>query len=200
MAGAIGALLLQAGLLFLFLSSMPQVRQPVEAAQEMMLVFRRALPLPAPLPPPVPERQAPALTPVPSQPAPLFAPPPAVSAPPSFTAPDLGGFGETLNDCAPEIYYRLTQEEQARCPHPGEGMAQDDIQVGIGPKSHAQDAATWQEDWDEKHWTAGLCDPGMGLVALCQMHQAITEYERADDVRYRIARAKAEALRPPKPP
>jgi hypothetical protein len=115
--------------------------------------------------------------------------------------PDLRGFGEALNDCPPEIYYRLPPEKQALCPHPGgeAGTAQDNTEIDIAPRSHAKDVALWQEDWDEKHWTAGLCDPGMGLVALCQMHQAIAEQERAVDVRSHLARAKAEALKPPPP-
>jgi hypothetical protein len=171
-AGASGALLLQGALLFLFLYSMPRIHRPVETVREMMLVFRHPA-LPPPPPVPEPERQAPLLTPAPLAPAPLFVPLPSASAPSVFAVPDLKSFGEALNGCAPEIYYRLTPEKQALCPHPGGSMAQG-TQIDIAPRSHAGDAVTWQEDWDEQHWAAGLCDPSMGLVALCQIHQAMS--------------------------
>jgi hypothetical protein len=197
LAGAAGALLLQAAFLFLFLYSMPEIR-PVETAREMVFVFHRALAPPPPLPAPAPQLTTP--EPVPAMPSPLFAPP-ALSAPPSFAVPDLRGFGDMLNNCAPEIYSQLTPEKRALCPHPGgeAGIPGDDTGIEIAPRSHSKDAATWQEEWDEKHWVAGLCDPSMGLVALCQMHQAIAEHERAEDVRDHLRRAKTEALKQPPP-
>src|SRR5437870_2686744 len=94
-AGAAGALLLQAGLLFLFLYSMPQISRPVEAGREMIFVFRRPLPPALPAPAPMPEFARPA--PIQPPPQALLAPPPAIGAPPSFAVPDLRGFGDMLN-------------------------------------------------------------------------------------------------------
>jgi hypothetical protein len=114
--------------------------------------------------------------------------------------PDLKGFGEALNDCAPERYASLPPEKKVRCPHPGEGMAQQGVELDLTPKVHAKDEALWQEDWDEKHWTAGLCDHSMeGLVASCMIHQAIGEAERAADVRYHLAKTRTEAVKPRAP-
>jgi hypothetical protein len=195
LAGAAGALLLEGGILLLFLYSMPPVSRRLEAGQEMIFVLHHPPPpTPSPLPAPLP---LPGRMPV--RPAPALPSGPAFSFPSVPALPDISGFGQALNDCAPEKYASLRPEQKARCPHPDGGMAPDQGQINLTPHDQAKDEATWQEDWDEKHWTAGLCDPGMGAVALCQIHQQIAEFEREEDVRTHLAKDKAAALQEPKP-
>ena len=142
LAGASGALLLQAGLLLLFLSSMPQISRPIETGPELTFVMRRpTLPLPPP-PPPVPGVAAPARP----APVPLVQTPPAFVAPPQGL-PDLHGLGEALNNCAPERYARLTEEDRARCPRPGGSAPSDDL---AAPHALAKDEAHWQTELARK--------------------------------------------------
>ena len=70
----------------------------------------------------------------------------------------------------------------------------------MGPYPQAKDEALWREQWDEKHFVSGLCDPSMGGVAICQIRQAVAESERAADVNWHLARNKAASLKPPGPP
>ena len=119
---------------------------------------------------------------------------------PPAALPDLGAFGQALNDCAPEKYASLPPERQARCPKPGAGAATQELPKLLGRYPEAKDEALWQEQWDEKHFVSGLCDPSMGAVAICQIRQAIAESERATDVNWHLARDKAASLKPPSPP
>ncbi len=200
-AGAAGALLLQGGFVLLFLYSMPQFSHPIEVGREMIFVLHRPPP-PAPvLPKPESAPPPPGALPLPGPAPPMLAPVlpqiPALNAP---ALPDWKGFGEALNDCAPEKYANLPPEQKAHCPKPGAGVAIQELPKLLGPLPQAKDEASWQEDWDEKHWTAGLCDPSMGSVVQCQIQQAIAESERAADVNSHLARDKAAALKPPSPP
>ena len=125
-------------------------------------------------------------------------------APRALNAPALPGLegvsGQALNDCTPEKYANLPPEQKAHCPKPGAGVAIQELPKLLGPYPQAEDEASWQEQWDEKHFVVGLCDPSMGVVVQCQIQQSIAESERAADVNSHLARDKAASLKPPSPP
>jgi hypothetical protein len=196
LTGAAGALLLQGGFLFLFLYSMPRFSRPIEAGRELIFVLHRP---PPPAPSPLPGTP-PQVGPAPVRPAPSLPQAPALNIPSAPALPDISGFGQALNDCAPEKYSSLRPEQKARCPKPGAGVAIQELPKLLGPLPQAKDEALWQEDWDEAHWRAALCDPAQGSVALCQIRQQIAEFERAEDVRYHLAKDKAASLQEPKRP
>jgi len=127
-AGVAGALLLQGGFLFLFLYSMPQITRPIEAAREMIFVLHRPPP-PAPVLPEPRALPSPGVSPLPESPPVISIP--ALGAPPA-ALPDLRGFGQALNDCAPEKYGSLTPELKARCPKPGAGVAIQELPKFFG--------------------------------------------------------------------
>jgi hypothetical protein len=115
--------------------------------------------------------------------------------------PGLKDFGQALNGCAPEKYESLTPDQKALCARPGAGMAMQEAPPLFRLPSEAKDHDFWQEQWDEAHWMPGLCGPDQGSsVVDCLMRQKIEEYERAADVRYRLAKAKAAGLQEPKRP
>jgi hypothetical protein len=165
MAGAAGALLLQGGFLLLFLASMPRFVAPPVLEREFHILMPRFRPAP-PLPAAAGETPGPVrVTP------PLLLPPgPALTLPnlPPSALPGLEAFGRALNNCAPEKFNALTPEERTHCPRPGGGMAMRDV-PDLGPVlGRAKDEASWQEEWNEKHWMPGLCGPDQGSsVAGC---------------------------------
>jgi hypothetical protein len=197
LAGAAGALLLQGGLLLLFLSSMPAFRPPLATGRELILRLPRLI-----HPTPAPSRTAPRTQTqvLPLAPLPLPQTGPALAPAPPAILPGLKNFGQALNGCAPESYASLPPDQKARCPRPGAGVAIQELPNLMGSPSPAKDEALWQEQWDEAHWMPGLCDPGEEAVVLCLMHQKIAEYERAEDVRWHLARDKAAALQTSKDP
>lgn len=139
LAGAAGALLLQGGFLLLFLASMPVIRPPAPLERELAIIMPRLQPAP-PLPAATgeatgPPRVAPLL---PASPAPLFSAP---ALPPAL--PGLQGFGQALNNCAPEKYSSLLPDQQVHCPRPGAGMAIEELPNLMGTPSQVKDNARW---------------------------------------------------------
>jgi hypothetical protein len=187
---------LQGGFLLLFLASTPIFRPPPQIGRELSLILPRLV-----LPRPSPKRPDGLPGPVTVTPA-LPLPPNAITrAPqaPNAALSGIQGFGQALNGCAPEKYASLPPDLKARCPKPGDGVAIQK-EPGLGPvRPEAKDEALWQEQWDEKHWMPGLCDPRQGSVGGCLMQQSIAEAERAADVNWHLARDKAAALKPPPP-
>jgi len=176
--GSILALLLQAGFLLILLQGVRMLRAPPRIAQELTLILPR-------LPRPVPSRPARGdARPAPGIVLPSQAPPPA---PPATTAPDAGalrGLGQSLFGCTPENYALLTQDQRAHCPKPGVNVpptAEDDLY----PRSHSKDAATWQEDLDERHFDYSGCIGAM-LVVTCMTEAAKSENARAAQRRREI--------------
>ena len=198
LAGAAGALLLQGGFLLMFLASMPVLRPPPEIGRELSLFLPRFRPLSSSMRPPQETPGPVTVTP------PLFLAPPntpsnALTQPLQPALPGIGTFGQALNNCAPEKYSSLPPDQQARCPRPGAGVAIQELPNPLGPPRTAKDEAKWQEQWDEKHWMPGLCDPRQGSVVGCMIDQSIAEAERAADMNAHLARDKAAALKPPPP-
>ncbi len=197
-AGALGATVLQAGFVLMFIYSVPKLEPaPATLEREFALILPR---VPMATRPPVRPLTRPGVR----TPAPLLPPQAAVrvpTTPPILSIPNLRNFGQALNDCAPEIYNKLTPDQRILCPSPGAGAAIQEEPSLLGTPNHAQDEALWQEQWTEDHWRAGLCDPSEEpTVALCQIHQSIAEFERAEDVRWHLARDKASALKEPMRP
>ena len=193
--GAALALLLQGGFLFLLLQSVQVFTRATVAPRELTLVLPRLRPAPVP---PAPARQG-GVTAAP----PVAALPP--SAPPVAAAPDAGalkGFGQSLFGCAPEVYALLAPEQRAHCPKPGEKVpptAEEDL----NPRSHSRDAATWQEDLDERHFDYSACI-GAEKVMACMYRMMGREKARRKQTRTFIesdnARRDAdEKVKPPVP-
>lgn len=196
LAGATGALLLQGGFLLLFLASMPILRPPPQIERELSLSLPRFVLPPRPqvrgqgLPGPV------TVTPPLPLPPNALAPRAQIIPPPALTG--VPGFGQALNGCAPEKYASLPPDLKAHCPKPGDGVARNQDEIQLSPNLHIKGLAALQEQWDEKHWMPGLCDPSMeSIVALCLANQSIAEAERAADVHWHLARDHDTALKPP---
>lgn len=191
--GSILALLLQAGFLLILLQGVRMLRPPPKIVRELTLILPR-LAQPAPSQPPRgTTRPAPAIA-LPS-PSPLPAPPPGAAAP---DAGALRGMGQSLFGCAPENYALLTQEQRTHCPKPGTNAppsAEDDLY----PRSHSKDAATWQEDLDERHLDYSGC-MGATLVVTCMTEAAKSENARAAQRRREIEAEKQKSLAAPQPP
>lgn len=190
--GSAAAIALQAGFLLLLLQSVHILKPPAKLAQEMTLILPRLRPTP-------PQQAAPraAAPPIVRIPAMPNAPLPPVEAAPS--AADVQGLGRALFGCAPEAYANLSPEDRAHCPKPGV-HAPPSAEEELYPKSHAKDAATWQEDLDERHFNYSGCMGSGELVVTCLIKARDAENARAAMVRKQIESDKAKALAPVKPP
>ena len=149
---------------------------------------------------PVPQRQAapratapPIVRTLPVRPLP--APPPLDALP---SAADVQGLGRALFGCAPEAYANLSPEDRAHCPKPGVNTPRS-TEDELYPRSHAKDAATWQEDLDERHHDSTACF-GAALVAQCMVEAEQAEHQRAASVRQQIESDKRKAQMPAAPP
>lgn len=190
--GSAAALALQAGFLLLLLQSVHILKPPTKLAQEMTLILPRLRP--APVQEAAPRAVAPPIVrAMPAEPIPS----PSQGAPPSDA--DVQGLGRALFGCAPEAYAGLAPEQRAHCPKPGANVPPS-AEEELYPRSHAKDAATWQEDLDERHFNYSGCMGTGELVATCLIHMGDAEKARAAIVRKQIASDKAKALAPAKPP
>jgi hypothetical protein len=141
LAGGVLALLVQSGFLLVVLLPPPTSTRLAGPARETLLFFP---PLTVPAPSTIdargPRRKHVAPSGAPPV-SPIIAPPVAASplAPPS----GLAAFGQALFGCAPEHYADLTPDQRARCPKPGEDLANREQPDLAGPKSHVKDNARW---------------------------------------------------------
>src|SRR3954468_2865199 len=191
------ALLMPASLIGLLIVSRPLSAPAPRLSRELIFILPRLVPAPAPSS----TRSAPFFAPAPVVPlppaatAPFAAPLPQMRAAP--VAPDLSGIGRALQDCNIDNYGSLSPERRKLCPRPGEGLAIQEA-PSLGPvRPQAKDEEHWQEQWDEDHWTPGLCPAGV-IVVDCLMDRVIAEKKRAKEANARIAEKKAAALREPK--
>jgi hypothetical protein len=109
------------------------------------------------------------------------------------------GLGRALFGCAPEAYANLPPEDRAHCPKPGTAAPLTTEQE-LYPKSHAKDAATWQEDLDERRFNYSGCMGTGELVVTCLIQMRDAENARAKSVRTQIESDKAKARAADKPP
>ncbi|HEX4106322.1 MAG TPA: hypothetical protein VHX92_08840 [Rhizomicrobium sp.] len=58
----------------------------------------------------------------------------------------LQGFGQALNNCAPENYANLPEDKKALCSRPGAGVAVQQAPNLMGVPSHVKDEAHWQAE------------------------------------------------------
>lgn len=134
------ALLLQAGFLLLLLEALHVAPLRRIAAREFTLILPRLKPAPLPTP-----ASAPRATGIPSRVRPLVIPlsPPPSSAIPLVPPSAIQGFGQALNNCAPEAYGNLSAEQKAKCIRPGEGVAVEEAPNLMGVPSQVKDPARW---------------------------------------------------------
>jgi hypothetical protein len=191
--GSAAAIALQAGFLLLLLQSVHILMPPAKLAQEMTLILPRLRP--APEQEAAPRAAAPPIVRI-LPTAPRLQPPPADAAP---SAADVQGLGRALFGCAPEAYAVLSPEDRAHCPKPGVNAPRT-TEEELYPRSHAKDAATWQEDLDERRFNYSGCMGTGELVVTCLIHMRDAENARAAAVRKQIAGDKAKALATEKPP
>jgi hypothetical protein len=138
LAGAVGALLLQAAFLSMFLSSMPKITQPIETARELTYILHRRAQPPLTLTPP---RTAPPT----HHATPVIEPLSPVIAPPATALPDLRDFGQALNDCTPERLASLRPEQKARCQWLGAGLPPPEDMAA--PHSLVKDEPHWETEF-----------------------------------------------------
>jgi hypothetical protein len=189
--GSAAAIALQAGFLLLLLQSVHILKPPAKLAQEMTLILPRLRP--APMQEAAPRAAAPPVVRLPTTPS--LQPPPVGAAP---SAADVQGLGRALFGCAPEAYANLSPEDRAHCPKPGVNAPRA-TEEELYPRSHAKDAATWQEDLDERHFNYSGCMGAGELVVTCLIRTRDAENARAATVRKQIASDKAKALATEKP-
>jgi hypothetical protein len=160
LAGAAGALLLQGGFLLMFLSSMPAFRPPPVIGRELSLILPRFRPASPLVRRPQDTPSLVTVTP------PLFLAPNmpsnALTRPVLPAAPGIATFGQALNNCAPEKYSSLPPDQQARCPHPGAGVAIQEFPNLMGTPSDVKDEARWQAEWARE--TSPLWLPCTGTI------------------------------------
>jgi hypothetical protein len=151
------ALLIALALQISFLLLLAQALKPPlvvrQLARELTLTLR---PLPVPRLPvprssgprlPAPTRAvAPQITVIhPEVTAP--APAPSASSVIPIVPPEaLQGFGQALNDCAPENYANLPEDKKALCTRPSAGVAVQQAPNLMGVPSHVKDEAHWQAE------------------------------------------------------
>jgi hypothetical protein len=58
--------------------------------------------------------------------------------------------GRRLNNCAPENYANLPEDQRAKCQHPGAGVAIQQLPNLMGSPSHVKDEAHWQTELARK--------------------------------------------------
>lgn len=189
------AILLQGGFLLLLMQSVQVLTRHDAAPRELTLILPRLRPAPVPA---APARQGGVST-----------VPPVIGLPqvppPAATAPDAGalkGLGQSLFGCAPEAYAMLSPEDRAHCPKPGVN-APPTAEEELNPRSHARDAATWQEDLDERQFDYSAC-VGAQLVVTCMTRMMGEEKARRKQTRTFIESDKArrdadEKIKPPLP-
>jgi cell division septation protein DedD len=190
--GSAAAIALQAGFLLLLLQSVHILHPPAKLARELTLILPRLRSQP-------PQQQAAprALSPpIVQTPSAVPLPPPPEDAAPSTA--DVQGLGRALFGCAPEAYANLSLEDRAHCPKPGVNTPPT-AEEELYPKSHSKDAATWQEDLDERHHDSTVCF-GAALVAQCMVEAEQAEHQRAASVRQQIESDKRKAQMPAGPP
>jgi hypothetical protein len=187
--GSAAAIALQAGFLLLLLQSVQILKPPPKLAREMTLFLPRLRPAPA-------QQSAPrvAAPPIVHIPVPSHVPPPPADAAPS--AADVQGLGRALFGCAPEAYANLPPEDRAHCPRPGENVPPS-AEEELNPRSHSKDAATWEEDLDERHFDYSGCMGTGELIVPCMIRLHHAEEARAAIVRSQIASDKAKAAAKP---
>ena len=138
-ASTAAALLLQALFLLLLLQALNVAPAHKELARELTLFLPR---LPSPLTAP-PSRSAPQAPGIQSTVRPLVISPPSSSAIPLVPPSSLQGFGQALNDCAPQNYANLNEDEKAKCTRPGQGVAVQQAPDLMGVPSQVKDPARW---------------------------------------------------------
>lgn len=133
------ALLLQAGFLLLLLQALRVAPLRKEISREFTLILPR---LRTPPPAPASGPRAPG---IPSMVRPLLIPlsPIPPSAIPLAPPSSIQGFGQALNNCAPENYANLTEDQKALCRRPGEGVAVQEAPPLMGTPSQVKDPARW---------------------------------------------------------
>ena len=99
----------------------------------------------------------PTAAPAPSRPSiltairPLVAPPSQTRTPlfaiPAVPPASLQGFGQALNNCAPENYANLPEDQKALCTRPGAGVAVQQAPNLMGSPSQVKDEAHWQAEF-----------------------------------------------------
>jgi len=76
------------------------------------------------------------------------------------------GFGQALNDCAPENYANLPEDQKAKCTRPGEGAAVQGVPDLMGAPSAVKDPARWANALAHEQsppWLAcTMAIPGLG--------------------------------------
>lgn len=134
------ALALQISFLLLLIQAIEKTRPllPKPVAREFTLILPRLPTRPA---------RVPAVSGIPSTIRPQITPPfviaPARQVLPIVPPSSLQGFGQALNDCAPENYANLPEDQKALCARPGEGVAVQQAPNLMGTPSHVKDEARW---------------------------------------------------------
>ena len=143
-------LFLHAGFLLLLAQSALRPTLPVRGVvREMMLVLPR-------LSRPMQERRRnrvptpPTSTPPAFIPPLILAPPVAPIAPGAPSTDAIQGFGQALNNCAPENYANLPEDQRAKCQRPGAGVAIQELPNLMGAPSHVKGETHWQDELARK--------------------------------------------------
>jgi hypothetical protein len=85
--------------------------------------------------------------------------PPIVIAPmpqamPLVPPSSLQGFGQALNDCAPENYANLPEDRKALCARPGQGVAVQQAPDLLGSPSHVANNDYWSSQLAQRNTPA----------------------------------------------
>lgn len=159
------ALALQITFLLLLIQAIEKARPALRSS------FSRELTLILPRPAPARPASRPRASGIPAIIRPNVTPPmiiaPAPQAAPLIPPSSLKGFGQALNDCAPQNYDNLPGEKKALCARPGEGVAVQQAQNLMGAPSAVKDEAHWQAELARKQSPALLpCNGFLNVACL----------------------------------
>jgi hypothetical protein len=140
------ALALQISFLFLLAQTVLEPSLAVhQLARELTLTLRR-LPMTRLQAPPRQARAAPQISVIRPEVTPPIQAPSTSSVIPIIPPGAIQGFGQALNDCAPQNYANLPEDQKAKCTRPGAGVAMQQAPNLMGVPSQVKDEAHWQAE------------------------------------------------------
>ena len=145
------ALALQISFLLLLVQAVLKPSLMVRQLARELTLTLRPLPAPRQQAPFRPVRPAPQITAIRPEVAPPAQAPSPSSVIPIVPPGALQGFGQALNNCAPQNYANLPEDQKTLCTRPGAGVAVQQAPNLMGVPSQVKDPARWADALAHEH-------------------------------------------------